>query len=144
MKTKVGISLVLLMAMFALVPSFFAEGGFFAVPGYEQDLTGEFVWIEDVYFDNVYFLIGKFLVAYLGIVLPFILPKIGKWWSRISTMIGMWFFAAFLFEVFNLAIPDVVLNSNENRTLFFEFLIAFIFGVTTIIIRETWNKAKRL
>jgi hypothetical protein len=142
MKTRIGISIVLLLAMFALVPSFFAEGGIFAVPGYEQGLTGENVWIEDVYLDNVFFLICFLLTSYVGIVLPFILP-IGKWWSRISTMIGMWFFAALLFEVFNFSIPDVVLNSNEDRTLFTKFVIAFIFGTTTIIIRETWQKSQK-
>ena len=129
MKERIGVSVVLLLAMFALFPSLFATGG----------LLDEC----SKYYNNVFFTLMYFIFSYVGIVVPFILPKIGRLLSIVSQMLGAWFFAAFLYEVFNFSIPDIVLNNNEDRTLYTKFLIAFIFGVTTIIIRETWQKSEK-
>ena len=129
MKERIGISIVLLLSVFGLVPSFFSEGGFL-------DFLISF-W------DNVFFTLMYLLTSWVGIALPFILPKMKRVWCVISQMWGAWFFAAFLYEVFNFAIPDIVLNNNEDRTLYTKFLIAFIIGLSTIMIRETWQKSEK-
>lgn len=126
MKERIGISIVLLLCLFGLVPSFFAKGGFL-----------DFL---ELFWDNVFFTLMYLLAAWVGIAIPFILPKMGRVWCVISQMFGAWFFAAFMYEVFNFRIPDVVLNSSEDRSLFTKFLIAFIVGLSFIIIRETWQK----
>lgn len=126
MKERIGISLVLLLALFGLVPPLFYEGG-----------TLDFL---ATYSDNVYFTLLYLFMSYAGIAIPFILPKMGRVWSVVSQMFGAWFFAGFMYEVFNFTIPDVVLNSSEDRTLFTKFLIAFILGLSFIMIRETWQK----
>lgn len=126
MKEKIGISLVLLLALFGLVPPLFYEGGIF-----------DFLVL---YSDNVYFTILYLFMSYAGIALPFILPNMGRVWSVISQIFGAWFFAGFIYEVFNFAIPDVVLNNSEDRSLFTKFLIAFILGLSFTMIRETWQK----
>lgn len=129
MKERIGISIVLLLSLFGLVPSFFSEGGFL-----------DFL---KVFWDNVFFTLMYLLASWVGISLPFILPKMKRAWCVISQMWGAWFFAAFAFEVFNFSIPDIVLNSSEDRTLFTKFLIAFIVGLSVTFVRETWQKSEK-
>jgi|TARA_R110000851_G_scaffold128199_1_gene260504 hypothetical protein len=129
MKERIGVSLVLLLALFALFPSLFSKGG---------------LLVEHIkYYNNVFFTLMYLVVSFTGIAIPFILPRMKRVTCVISQMLGAWFFAAFLYELFNFAIPDVVLNNNEDRTLYTKFLIAFIIGLSTIMIRETWQKSEK-
>jgi len=129
MKERIGVSLVLLLALFALFPSLFSKDG----------LLEEYI----KYYNNVFFTLMYLVISFTGIAIPFILPKMGRVTCVVSQMLGAWFFAAFLYEVFNFSIPDIVLNNSEDRTLFTKFLIAFIIGVSTIMIRETWQKSEK-
>jgi len=143
-RERLGISIILLIALFALVPSFFAEGGLLSVKGYEYDpMVGKYTYIDGIYWDNSYFLLLTLLLSWIGFVLPFILPKIGRIWAFISYSFGGWFFSGLLYEIFNLYIPEIVLNSSEDRTLWTKFLIAFILASGTVIARETWQKSTR-
>ena len=129
MKERIGIALVLLLSLFGLVPPLFAEGGTFN--------------FMELYYDNVYFTLLYLFLAFFGISMPFILPKMSIVIRTIYSMFGAWFFAAFLFEVLNFKIPEEVLNSDANRTLFTKFLIAVIVGLSISMVRETWQKSQK-
>lgn len=129
MKERIGISLVLLFSLFGLVPPLFAEGG-----------TLDFM---QLYFDNVFFTLLYLFASFFGISMPFILPKMNIVIRSISSLFGAWFFAAFIFEVLNFKIPEEVLNSDANRTLYTKFLIAFIVGLSISMVRETWQKSQK-
>ena len=143
MKERIGISLIYMVALFTFLPSTFAKGGWFAVSGFESDGEGGYYWSEQIYYDNVFFVMLTFGVAYLMIVIPFLLPKIGKLSLRISTMIGSWWVAGFAFEAFNFTIPSEVLNSSVDNPMYFKFAGMIIVGLTIIMIRETWTKVKK-
>jgi len=129
MKVRLGISIVFLIALFGLLPPFFSKGGLF------ESLL--------IYWDNVFFTMMYLVISFTGIAMPFILPKMGRVICSISSMFGSWFFASFLYELFNFTIPDIVLNNSEDRTLFTKFLIAFIIGLSFTMARETWEKSEK-
>jgi hypothetical protein len=122
MKSKIGISLVLLLCIFNLVPPLFNQS---------------------VYFDNVYYL-GLYLVlTYTSICLPFLANRMNKWIKRVSTFIGGWFFSGLVVEIINLSSPLEVFNSIQDKSIYMQFLITFTIGITIIIISETWQKQTR-
>lgn len=142
MKEKIGISIILLMAMLILLPPHFAEGGVFAVEGLMQVQEETFVKVPDLYFDNSFFTILFLLLSYICFVLPFILPKWKKINSIVSILLGAWFFGAFIHEVWNIRVPNVVLNSSSEREVFVQYTVAFIIGIVIAFIREIWLKSK--
>jgi hypothetical protein len=144
MKNNFIISIVFLVALFNVFPPLFAEGGVFAVAGPVVDYSGNIVKIEGVHYDNVYFSYLYALLTYVSLFIPFVLPKMNKKAAFISMISGAWFFSALLFEVFNFTIPDIVLNSDKERTMYVRFVVTFTVTILTIIIRETWTRTTKL
>jgi hypothetical protein len=119
---KLTIIIILLMAMLNLVPPLLASTD---------------------YFDNAYYIILFLLLSFLGISIPFIVESLNKQLKRVSTLLGSWFFGGLLMELFNLTIPTIVLNNNQNNITYFKALICFIIGITVIMSRETWSSQRK-
>lgn len=131
------------MAMLALLPPHFAEGGIFAVEGIKEVANDTFMKVPDLYFDNSYYTIEYLLIAYLGFTLPFILPKMGRLFSIVSVLFGVWYFAAFIHEVWNFRMAGVVLNSSSDKEVYIQYAVALIIGIALIITRESWRKSEK-
>ncbi|MFT5724176.1 MAG: hypothetical protein ACI9JN_001293 [Bacteroidia bacterium] len=143
MKERIGISIVLMIALATFVPPLFSEGMIFSVDGLVQDFSGEFVKTNQLYFDNVYFSLSFLVTSYFAICLPFILPKMHWIFAMISTGFGAWYFFGFLFEVFNFKIPSIVLNTSGDNAMYTKFVAAFAFGIIIIMIRDIWTSTMK-
>jgi len=95
------------------------------------------------YFDNSYYIILFLLLSFVGFALPFITESLNKHIKRVSTLLGSWFFGGLLMEIFNLSVPNLVLNSNINNVMYFKVLMCFIIGIAVIMSSETWNRQKK-
>lgn len=137
-----GRILVICGVAFNVIPPLFAKGGFFASKGHIVDMSGDVVEVPDIYYDNSYFILLYILLAYTFFTLPIILP-IGKFFSWTSFFLASWFTAGLLYELFNLAIPEIVLNSQEDRTLYIKFLMMFLIGVAMSTTLGRWRKLMR-
>lgn len=115
---RIATVIILLMAMLNLIPPLFAGG---------------------VYFDNAYYIILYALLSFVGISLPFIVD-LPKYLTAISHILGGWFVTGLFYEVLNLAMPDIVLNTNASTYLFTKFTLCFMVAITFIMINFTWKK----
>lgn len=106
------------MAMLNLVPPLFASGE---------------------YFDNVYYIILYLLVSFLGISLPFMVA-LPKYLTVISHLLGGWFVTGLFYELINLTMPEIVINTNDSAYLFTKFTMCFMVAITFIMINYTWKK----
>lgn len=122
MNERIITVVVLLLAMLNLVPPLFSE---------------------TVYFDNIYFVILYFLLSFLGLSIPFLFEKLNKFIAKISFFCGSWFVAGLIYELINLTMPEIVLNSREDKTMFNFYLICFTIGLSFTITHKRWIKAKR-
>ena len=140
------ISVILFLAIFALVPSLFSEGGAFDITAKVIDeCTGKETIIHGIYFDNVYNLMLYLGLSGLGVSVPFIFrDKISRNFRGLSFLISAWFIAGTSFEVANFLEPLVVYNTADNRSTWGYFLYCFILGLTLIMISEKWTKLKAL
>lgn len=120
---KLSIILILLMAMLNLVPPLF---------------------VNTVYFDNIYYILLFLLLSFVGVSLPFLVESLHKQLKRISILLGSWFFSGLVMELFNLSIPEIVLNSSSNNNvMFFKSVVCFIVGVVIIMSSEIWSSQKK-
>lgn len=142
-KETLGMLIILLFAMFNLVPPLFAKGGMFAKDGYKL-INGEFVHTPQLYYDYIYFSILFLTASFTLVVIPIILPKIGRLPSIVSYFFAGWFFSGFLYEVWNLKVPSIILNTSDDRTVYTRYVVTFVFLIITILIRETWTNKKNL
>ncbi len=119
---KLATIIILLMAMLNLVPPLFAQ---------------------TEYFDNSYYIILFLLLSFVGFSLPFIVEGLHKQLKRISILLGSWFFGGLVVELFNLSVPSIVLNSNQDNIFYFKALICFIIGIFVIMSSEIWSSQKK-
>ena len=118
---KLSIIIILLMAMLNLIPPLFAD---------------------TMYFDNSYYIILFMLLSFVGISLPFIAETMHKQLKRVSILLGSWFFSGLVVELFNLSVPKIVLNSNNNNIMYFQAVVCFVIGISVIMSSEIWTKQK--
>lgn len=119
---KLSIIIILLMAMLNLVPPLF---------------------VNTEYFDNSYYIILFLLLSFVAFSLPFIAEKLHRQLKRVSILLGSWFFGGLIVELFNLTIPNLILNSNQNNIMYFKVLVCFIVGMVIIMSSEIWNSQKK-
>ncbi len=122
MKTRIAIVLIFLLCLLNIVPGLFSE---------------------TVYFDNVYYTILYVLLTFLGFSLPFLVVKLNKWYKRLSALIGSWCFSGLIIEVVNLTCPEYVLNSMDDKSVYFKFVVSFTIGIAAIMTGETWMKREQ-
>jgi len=139
---KFGVSILLFFSMLNLVPPLFSEGGIFDVKYKTVNDCGEVVTYHGLYFDNAYFTILYFAISYLCFVLPFSF-KMNKHLNRISFMFSMWNLTALLFEIVNIFTPELIFNAQGKNATYTYYILFITFGLTTIILYETWNKRSR-
>ena len=121
-KSKIAISVILLLCLFNLVPPLFSE---------------------TAYFDNVYYLLLYIILTHVSICVPFLVEKLNIWFKRISQLIGGWFFSGVVVEVINFATPLEVFNSIEDKLVYTKYLIGFTIAIMIMIISETWQKQRK-
>jgi hypothetical protein len=122
MKSKLAIILILLMSMLNLIPPLF---------------------VGTDYFDNSYYITLWVLLAFLGFSVPFLVETLNKHFKRISILLGGWFFSGLVVEIFNITIPEVVINNNQDKVMYVKCLVFFMVGIVVIMSSETWSKQKR-
>jgi hypothetical protein len=122
MKSKIAITLILLMCFLNLAPPLFAK---------------------TEYFDNVYYTILYLLLSFLGLVIPYLVTRLNKWIKRCSIMVGAWFFSGLIIEIINFANPLIVYNSKLDDNIYFKFVVMFTIGIASIITIETWTKKQQ-
>lgn len=142
MKSVKNIGFIIVVTGFCLnlIPPLFKKGRMFAVDGYEK-IDGKFYHVPDVFFDNVYNLILYGLLSLIFFALP-ILRSMGKLVNWASFILASWMFAAFMFEIFNLATPGITLNNGSNIANFYVFSMMALFSIISIYLREQWIEKK--
>lgn len=107
------------MSMLALIPVYFSDSEYFA---------------------SVFFSIMFLTLSYTAIVIPFLFPKLNKVVKGISNLIGGWFVAGLIVEIYGFFKPIVV--DHNDTTLYVKFLIMFIVGVVFLITNVQWSQNK--
>ena len=97
---------------------------------------------DTVYFDGSFYLIMFLLLAFLGFSIPFLAEKLNKQIKRVSTLIGGWFFSGLVIEIFNLTIPKIIINNNNDKIMYIKVLVCFVIGLFVIMSSEIWSKQK--
>lgn len=139
---KIGLSILLLIAMINLVPPLFAEGGAFDVTYMYKNDCGDLVLMHGLYFDNVYFTILYLFLSWSSLMIPFIFD-LPKFINRTAFLFSCWNFSALIFETLNMFMPQTTLNSEGNNSTFFYYIIFITLGITSITLFESWTKNKR-
>lgn len=142
MRDKILIAVIFMMTCLLLVPPMFSSGFIFDVT-MEYELYDGSTFVEHgIYFDNVFNTILLLLMSYLGLIIPYLRPRLNKNWKRISTACGAWFFAGLIYEILNFSVPEEVFNSIQNSWTYIKYLIIFTLGITFIITHEIWSKQR--
>lgn len=144
---RFAVFLILLLGMFAFVPSYFAPGSILDVSMYVINECGDKVMVHGIYFDNVYFTLIYLILSYIGIALPFVVDLntgLKRILKHASFMLGSWNFAGLTFEFVNFSDPLGVYNSSGDKTLYLQFAMTFTIGLAFIIAQNEWHKKTRL
>jgi len=139
---KIGISLLLLFAMINLVPPLFAEGGAFDVTYMHKNECGDLVLMHGLYFDNVYFSILYLGISWLFFTIPFVFD-LPKYINRVAFLFSSWNLSILIFEILNMFMPKVILNSEGNNSTYTYYIIFITLGLASITLFESWTKNKR-
>lgn len=142
MRERLALSIIFLLALFTLVPSWFSEGAYFDATLDVVNECGETVTIHGIYFDNAYFFLVYLLASYSSIVVP-LMCNLHISISIISFFIGGWFFAGLIGEIINLQTPLLVTNTAYDMGTFNRFLLCFVLGTISIIAFTTWRKTSK-
>lgn len=113
--------LIFLLALSHFVPPFFSEG---------------------VHFDNVYFLLLYLFLTACGVLFPYT-KKIKPIIAFISTFLGMWAFAMFIYEVYHFNMSDEMIKELASKERFNKILIMFVFGIGFFRTNILWQTQKK-
>lgn len=129
---------ILIYGVFSLhfIPPLFADGGIFDVTYLNENGKVE----HGLYFDNVYFLILFFWMSlFLGLI-PIVCKKIiDSIHAKISLILCAVSTVAFMFEILNLTVPEIVLNSSSNALVFSKVLLITMLSIASIHLFNRWK-----
>ena len=77
-----------------------------------------------------------------GILLPY-LKRVKPFFAFISTLLGMWAFAMFVFEIYHFNMTVEHIENLKDKEVFNKFLITFVFGIGLYRANLLWQTQKK-
>ncbi len=137
---KFLIIIILMMCALVTVPYMFAEGGIFDVHRTIINECGDEVVMTGYYQTNVTFILIFSFVTTVALAIPFLKPNLHFAWKAISLFLSGWFCSGLVYEIMNLFISDLMMNSAGNYKTYFKYLLSFTLLIVGLQINITWKQ----